>query len=186
MWFCCVSLKVWRRFLYRENIYLNHFQQLQQHAQRVKKPCTAVNLTNLTSATLSSTFCFVFEPLSLQIKCRAATFIGLQRKKSSRAVVWFSPWHGGRAALCIWLWQTLLHKHSEAPALPFNLVTAEKPVVSTPACTQKQQTKATSGHRGAAKSKAAGCCWHQLLIWFVRGWAMWRSVGWEHKQRTEI
>lgn len=87
-----------------------------------------------------------------------------------------------------WLWKTSHHKHSKHVALFFpsslqrkSSSLSSKCVVSTPACTQKQWTRPGSGHWGAAKSKAASCCWHQLLIWFVRGWA-----GWEHKQREEI
>lgn len=87
-----------------------------------------------------------------------------------------------------WLWKTSHHKHSKHVALFFpsslqrkSSSLSSKCVVSTPACTQKQWTRPGSGHWGAAKSKAASCCWHQLLIWFVRGWA-----DWEHKQREEI
>lgn len=126
--------------------------------------------------------------MSLQIKCTAATFIGLWRKKSTHALLWF--W---RAPLHSWLWQTSLHKHSKNVALFFpsllqrkSLSLSSKCVVSTPACTQKQWTRPGSGHWGAAKSKAASCCWHQLLIWFVTGWATWRWAGWECKQRAEI
>lgn len=92
-----------------------------------------------------------------------------------------------------WLWKTSHRKHSKNVALFFpsslqrkSWSLSSKCVVSTPACTQKQWTRPGSGHWGAAKSKAASCCWHQLLIWFVRGWAMWRWAGWEHKQREEI